>query len=268
MRSSLQAVDGEPGGEFRFGRARAVEVALNGIHGFSEGRVGHSHETIVAEDSARGIEATPAGSGQINLGPSMHFGRQRIGESRVRRFMKIATDETGGDAEVPAESDQQHGIVAARAPAAGDGFGGRLNANFMAAPVGEGGVNGGVERTEKRNRFPGRRRQVGGEPGLKLPGIGSRRQRETRAEGEGVGGIVGEGEFDRPGFEEEIERVGVEGLDEKFGAKFEMIRAGFGIEIDPVEGVVLGVVGGDAPARRRDGQVELMQALALRRSEE
>ena len=100
-----------------------------------------------------------------------------------------------------------------------------------------------------------------GEPGAELRFVGAAGGGEARGEGVALGGVVSEREGERGRLQEKVEGIGVEGFDHELGAEFEAGGGVLGGEPGPVEGVVLGVAGGDASWRRGDVEFEIVEAL-------
>jgi hypothetical protein len=154
--------------EIRGDGVGAEEAALDGVYAFGEGGVGDGDEGIVAENAARGIETAPAGAGEIHFGPGVHGGREGIEDAGRGRLVEVTADEAGGEAEGAAERDEEDGVVAARAAAIRERFGGRLDAGFIAARVGERLADGGVELGEEGDGVGGWGREILGEPVAEL----------------------------------------------------------------------------------------------------
>ena len=235
---------------------------MDGVDGFGEGGVGHRDKRIVAEDAVGRVESAPAGTGEKHFGPSVHGegqGRRAIGG---RGFEKIAADEAGGEAEVATELDEEDGVVATGTGAEGDGFGGGLDAGFVAAVVAEGVFDGAVERGEQGQSLAGRSRQVAGEPGNEERGGGGGRRGEGGGEGESLGRRVVERESGGGGGQEKIEGIGVERFDEEGGVDVVDGGEGGGRVVGPVEGVLRGVAGGDELGGGGEGEGEMVETLA------
>ena len=89
-------------------------------------RGGEGDVAFSGEEAGGGVEADPAGAGEIDFGPGVEVGEVGFGAGgAVERFFvgfeldEIARDEAGGEAEAAEELDEEPGAVAAGAAAEG-----------------------------------------------------------------------------------------------------------------------------------------------------
>ena len=190
-------------------------------HRRGAGRVGRGRQrdvTLGGQQAARGIEAHPAGAGQVDLGPGVQVGEVggRSGRSVERPLIRhelheVPRAEPGRQAQPPGERHEQPGRIPAAARAQGERLLGRLHARLHPDHVGHAIVDSLIEGDEQVDRPPaGRGRAVPAKLGEK--GLDSRATgRRGRAEGGGQFGrqqrIVGERKPLRLGLEEEVEGV-------------------------------------------------------------
>src|SRR4051812_1475572 len=101
---------------------------------------------MVAEVAIGGVEADPAGTGEINFGPGVEgtFGVLCAGAE----FAEISAGQAGGEAEAAGDPGEEHGEIAAGAAAESEGLIGSVGGAFVAAFVGEAVVQGRIERNE------------------------------------------------------------------------------------------------------------------------
>ena len=90
---------------------------------------GERDVALAGEEAGGGVEADPAGAGQVDLGPGVQVGEVVVGAGRaVERdevgleLDQVAGDEAGGEAEVAQGLDEEPGGVAAGAGAALEGL--------------------------------------------------------------------------------------------------------------------------------------------------
>ena len=111
-------------------------AALRGV-----GRAGERDVAFAGEQAGGGIEADPAGAGEIDFGPRVEVGEVHRSGGAVERFDvgreldEIAGDEAGGEAEMAQDLDQQPCGIAAGTGAQGERFFAGLDAGFHADDV-------------------------------------------------------------------------------------------------------------------------------------
>ena len=106
-------------------------------------RRGGDGDMPLARQHARGdVEADPAGARQIDLGPGVQVGEVALDLARAfdridvgAKLDQVAGDETGGEAEMPQDLDQQPGGVAAGAAPSRQRLFRRLNARLHADDI-------------------------------------------------------------------------------------------------------------------------------------
>jgi hypothetical protein len=132
------------------------------------GRGGQRDVALAGEQAAGGIEADPAGAGQVHLAPGVQVGEiRRRAAGSVERFDiggeldQAAAHEAGGQPQVPEQLAQQPGRVPARAAAQLERFFGRLHARFQPDQIAEVAPEPLVDLHERidraRTRIAGRR---------------------------------------------------------------------------------------------------------------
>ena len=207
---------------------------------------------LAAEQARRGVEADPAGTRQVDLGPGMEIGEVRAGARRPvdgggvgNELDQVAGDEARGEADAAQHLDQEPSGIAAGAALERQRLGRCLDTGLHADAVGDLGGDHGVEGHEEEHgvglfRQPleqgvdlGAHRVVGDEIRLQLRG-----QVALVSEGAGLGVIL----------DEEIERVddrhlgGQIDLDLQFGGPLGEDQTGEPVPVRvllPVDEVVL-----------------------------
>ncbi|MCY1508738.1 hypothetical protein D9M68_430580 [compost metagenome] len=83
------------------------------------GRCGKRNVAFAGQEARGGVEPDPAGAGQVDLGPGMQVGKVVVGARGAverleigRELDEIARDETGGEAEIAQDLDQQPARIA------------------------------------------------------------------------------------------------------------------------------------------------------------
>ena len=185
------------------------------------------------EQAAGRIEADPAGTGEIGLGPGMEIGEVvcRPRWAVERRLVggeldQIARAESGRDPHRAEERDEQPGRVAAAAGAAGERLLWGLHPSFHPDSVADPLEHEPIERHEDVDR-PRRRGDEIRPPRLvdqRGEQVASDRRREVRREFCDEDGIVREGERLRLGIEEEVEGVHGDEISDEVDSQGELPR--------------------------------------------
>ncbi len=172
---------------------------------------GQRDVAFAGEEAGGGVEADPAGAGQVDLAPGVQVGEVVVGAGgAVERHEvgleldEIAGDETGGEAEVAQDLHQEPGGVAAGAGAALEGLLRGLHAGLHADDVADLAGEAGVQADDEVDGT-GALAGKGGEKGFQI----SADRLGAHVDGEVVADIFGV--FERPMlggvFHEEVERI-------------------------------------------------------------
>ncbi len=197
---------------------RHVELDLAGIDGPGDrcrglrvGGAGEGNVALVGEQPRGRIEADPAGTRQVDLGPGVKIGEVLLGAGRaVERLHvgleldQVAGDEAGGQAQVAQDLHQQPSRIAARARAQAKRLLAGLDAGFHADHVADVALQALVEADQEvddRRARPSNLRQPGTEvrPYRLALEVGGKVLRQRR--------LVDERERFRFRLDEEVERV-------------------------------------------------------------
>ena len=192
--------------------APSIGAALLGVRGGAERDV-----ALAGEQAAGRIHADPAGAGHVDLGPGVQVGEVRRRSGRAVEVLdgvgvggqlhQVAGDESGGQAVLAQQADQQPRAVAAGADPAAQRLVGALHPGLHPHVVGDVAVDRRVEvgqEVHRRGALRGRRRQRGA-PGSQVAAVVDRSQVRREVGREGL--LVGEGEALGVLLDEEVEGV-------------------------------------------------------------
>ena len=122
--------------EFRLAR---VESAGNRRGAAGVGRAGERDVTFAGEETGGGVEADPARSGQVNLGPGVQIGEVGGGANRAferlhigRELNQISGNEACGKSQMAQDLDKKPGGIPAGAGTQAEGFLAALDTGFHA----------------------------------------------------------------------------------------------------------------------------------------
>jgi hypothetical protein len=205
-----------------------VDAAADGCGAGRLRRAGERDVAFAGQQAGGGVEADPAGAGQVDLAPGVQVGEVDLGAAGAverllvgRELDQVARHEPRGQAQVAQHRHHQPAGIAARAGGQRERLFRRLHARLHADQVADVALDALVQRHHEVHRGDRRARDAGDELGE--PGRG-RLDDAVRGQLGGQRLVVGERELLGAFLQEEVERVVDRHLGDQIDGDLELAR--------------------------------------------